>query len=290
MYSVPDISRVMIGPVRIRGLLIDLDGTLYTNDGPVQGAREALERLDRAGVVYRFITNATHRPRRAVATHLKTLGFPAEEGRIFTPATAVVERLKDEGIECYPLLVDALLEDLEGIPTTGNSPGYVLVGNLGEGFTFGRLDAAFRHLVAGAELIALSQNRYWQTAGGGLSLDAGPFVAALEYASGKRATCIGKPERAFFELALENLGLPAEAVAMVGDDPELDIRGAQGAGLRSILVETGRHRPGNEPSTRPDLVLESVARLPEALEMQEGSSRAAPRVAFERRSIGDDLR
>jgi HAD superfamily hydrolase (TIGR01458 family) len=264
--SVPDISQVMIGPVRVRGLLIDLDGTLYTNDGPVQGAREALKRLDLAGVDYRFITNATHKPRREVAAHLKTLGFPAEEGRIFTPATAVVARHRNERVGCYPLFEDALLEDLEGIPTTGKSPGYVLVGNLGEGFTYGRLDAAFRHLVAGAELIALSKNRYWQTAGGELSLDAGPFVAALEYASGKSATCVGKPERAFFELALEDLGLSAETVAMVGDDPELDIRGAQAAGLRGILVETGRYRPGNEPSTRPDLVLESVARLPEVLD------------------------
>jgi HAD superfamily hydrolase (TIGR01458 family) len=276
--------------VRVRGLLIDLDGTLYTNDGPVQGAREALKRLDRAGVVYRFITNATHKPRREVAAHLKTLGFPAEEGRIFTPATAVVERLRSEGPGCYPLLEDALLEDLEGIPTTGNSPGYVLVGNLGEGFTYGRLDAAFRHLVAGAELIALSKNRYWQTAGGGLSLDAGPFVAALEYASGKRATCVGKPERAFFELALENLGLPAETVAMVGDDPELDIQGAQAAGLSAILVETGRYRPGNEPSTRPDLVLESVAWLPEALGVKGESGPAVPSEAFEPRGFGDSLR
>jgi HAD superfamily hydrolase (TIGR01458 family) len=265
VYSVPDTSRVMIGPVRVRGLLIDLDGTLYTNGGPVQGASEALKRLDRAGVVYRFITNATHKPRREVAAHLKTLGFSAEEGLIFTPATAVVERLRGEGVGCYGLLEDALLEDLEGIPTTGNSPGYVLVGNLGQGFTYGRLDAAFRHLVAGAELIALSKNRYWQTAGGELSLDAGPFVAALEYASGKRATCVGKPERAFFELALENLGLSAETVAMVGDDPELDVSGAQAAGLRGILVETGRYRPGAESPFRPDLVLESVAQLPEAL-------------------------
>jgi HAD superfamily hydrolase (TIGR01458 family) len=252
--------------VRVRGLLIDLDGTLYTNDGPIMGAREALKRLDRAGVVYRFITNATHKPLRDIAAHLETLGFPAEEGRIFTPATAVVERLRNEGVGCYPLLDDALLEDLEGIPTTENSPGYVLVGNLGEGFTYGRLDAAFRHLVAGAELIALSKNRYWQRAGGELSLDAGPFVAALEYASGKSAIGIGKPERAFFELALENLGLPAETVAMVGDDPELDVGGAQAAGLRSILVETGRYRPGAESPLRPDLLLESVAQLPEALD------------------------
>jgi ribonucleotide monophosphatase NagD (HAD superfamily) len=74
-----------------------------------------------------------------------------------------------------------------------------------------------------------------------------------------------------FELALENLGLPSKEVAMVGDDPELDVGGAQAAGLRGILVETGRYHPGAESPFRPDLVLESVAQSPEALDIQ-GSS------------------
>ena len=251
--------------VPVEGLLIDLDGTLYTNDGPVEGAGEALEHLDRAGIPYRFVTNATHKPRRELVAHLETLGFSAAEGRILTPATAVAERLKVEGLSCFPLVEEALLEDLEGVLITDDSPGCVLVGNLGRGFTHGLLDTAFRHLMAGAELIALSTNRYWQKAGGELSLDAGPFVAALEYASGKDATGVGKPERAFFELALRNLGLPPGAVAMVGDDPELDIVGARAAGLRGILVETGRYQPGTDLPTRPDLILGSVARLPEAL-------------------------
>ena len=90
-------------------------------------------------------------------------------------------------------------------------------------------------------------------------------MAALEYASGRRATGVGKPERAFFELALQNLGISPGAVAMVGDDPELDIAGARAAGLRAILVETGRYRSGAQLPTRPDLILQSVARLPEAL-------------------------
>ncbi|MDP8950663.1 MAG: TIGR01458 family HAD-type hydrolase [Actinomycetota bacterium] len=253
--------------MRVEGLLIDLDGTLYTNDGPIEGAREALERLDRAGISYRFVTNATHRPRRELAAQLEILGIPAGEDRIFTPASAVAEKLRAEGLSCFPLLEDSLLEDLEGVRITGDSPGCVLVGNLGEGFNYGRLDTAFRHLMAGADLIALSTNRYWQRAGGELSLDAGPFVAALEYASGKSAIGVGKPERAFFELALRTLGLPLGAVAMVGDDPELDIGGARAVGLRGILVETGRHRPGTKLPARPDLVLESVAWLPEALDI-----------------------
>ena len=91
-----------MGPVRVRGLLIDLDGTLYTNDGPIRGASEALKRLDRAGVDYRFITNATHKPRRGIAAHLEALGFPAEEGRIFTPAIAVAQRLQGRRSKLLP--------------------------------------------------------------------------------------------------------------------------------------------------------------------------------------------
>jgi HAD superfamily hydrolase (TIGR01458 family) len=257
--------------VQVKGLLVDLDGTLYTNDGPVEGAREALQRLDSVGIAYRYVTNATHKPRREVASHLEALGFPAKECRVFTPAAAAAEWLRGEGVSCYPLVDASLLEDLEGVSTTDVSPGCVLVGNLGEGFTYERLNAAFRHLMEGAELVALLKNRYWQTAGGGLSLDAGPFVVALEYASGKPAIVVGKPERAFFELALKDLGLPPDMVAMVGDDPELDVGGAQAAGLRGILVKTGRYRPGVALPTRPDLVLESMAWLPEALSAWEGS-------------------
>lgn len=255
------------GAVRVKGLLIDLDGTLYTNNGPIEGAREALKRLDSAGISYRYITNATHKPRREVAAHLKTLGLPAEEGKIFTPAIVVAEQLRAEGVSCHPLIEESLLEDLEGIQICADAPDYVLVGNLGEGFTYGRLNDAFRHLTAGAQLIALIKNRYWQTADGELSLDAGPFVAALEYASGRPAIGVGKPERAFFELALRSLSLPPETVAMVGDDPELDLVGARTMGLRGILVKTGRYQDGGRLPICPDVVLESVAQLPEALDV-----------------------
>ena len=93
----------------------------------------------------------------------------------------------------------------------------------------------------GAELIALQKNRYWETSEG-LSLDAGPFVSALEYATGREAEVVGKPSPAFFELALGELGVSADRAAMVGDDVEADVGGAMDAGLAGILVRTGKYR------------------------------------------------
>ncbi|MCA1737638.1 MAG: HAD-IA family hydrolase, partial [Actinobacteria bacterium] len=77
------------------------------------------------------------------------------------------------------------------------------------------------------------------------------------------ATVMGKPESAFFEAALWDLGLEAGEVAMVGDDAESDVAGAQRAGLSGIQVRTGKYRPENVGE--PDAEIESIARLPEIL-------------------------
>ncbi len=251
--------------LEVEGVLIDLDGTLYTNAGPVEGAKEALECIFAAGFPCRYVTNATHRPRREVAAYLRQLDFPVEENWIFTPAIAVAERLREEGASCHALVNEALLEDLGGVRMAADSPDYVLVGNAGDGFAYERLDEAFRYVMGGANLIALNKNRYWEAANGAVHLDAGPFVATLEYASGKRASCVGKPEREFFGRALEDLRLSPGEVAMVGDDLHLDVAGAQDAGLLGVLVEGGRSRSEKDSAVRPDLVLESVAQLPGAL-------------------------
>jgi HAD superfamily hydrolase (TIGR01458 family) len=251
--------------MRLMGLLVDLDGTLYVGDEPVEGARDAVESLKASGFVLRYVTNTTRRPRRWVREHLLSLGFQVEEAEIFTPARAAAGRIGTRS--CFPLVDESLLEDLAGVTITEDHPDYVLIGDLGEDFAYPRLDAAFRCLMEGAELLALQKNRYWRTASG-LSLDAGPFVAALEYASGKQALVVGKPEPTFFRLALEDLGLAANEVAMVGDDAEADVVGAKKAGLSGIQVRTGKWQPGGDV-TAADLVIDSIADLPEALEEGE---------------------
>ena len=248
--------------MKVKGLLIDLDGTLYVEGEPIRGCREALLNLRSSDLLLRFVTNTTRKPRREVLLGLRHMGFEAEESEIFTPARAATLMLHNR--RCHPLVADSLLEDLEGMVADDESPEYVLVGDLGEDFTYARLDAGFRHLMGGAELLALQKNRYWRRESG-LSLDAGPFVAALEYASGKTAVVVGKPEKDFFRLALEDLGLEAHEVAMVGDDPESDVAGAKDAGLKGVQVKTGKYDVVAGTSGEADLVLESFAALPEVL-------------------------
>ncbi len=247
--------------MELKGLLLDLDGTLYTGDEPIPGAGEALERLESAGLTLRYVTNTTRKPRREVHAHLRSLGFDVDQGEILTPARTAEALLRDRS--CFPLVDESLREDLGDVALTDEAPDYVLVGDIGEGFDYAKMNAAFRHLMDGADLLALQKNRYWRQEDG-LSLDAGPFVAALEYASRKSATVVGKPERSFFELALREMDLEPGEAAMVGDDPESDVAGGLAAGLKGFQVRTGKYRPETE-NGEADLVVGSIAELPDAL-------------------------
>jgi ribonucleotide monophosphatase NagD (HAD superfamily) len=64
-----------------------------------------------------------------------------------------------------------------------------------------------------------------------------------------KAIIVGKPERSFYELALEDMGLleKSQNVVMIGDDISQDLgAGARELGLIRFLVKTGKYRPGDE--------------------------------------------
>ena len=147
---------------------------------------------------------------------------------------------------------------------TDEGVGAVVVGDLGEAWDFATLNRAFRLLASDPQptLVALGLTRFFRAADG-LRLDTGPFVKALEYAAGVEAAVMGKPATPFFEIALQMLGVsPADAV-MVGDDIRGDIEGAATAGLRTVLVRTGKFRPEDlDQGITPGAVIDSIADLP----------------------------
>jgi len=250
----------------IRGLLLDLDGVLYVGDRPVPGAREALAAIRGRGIPVRFLSNSTRRSRASVAGRLRGMGFSVGEGEILTPAVAAAALLRREGKTAFLLTTGDARRDFEaaGVTLAGEHPDTVVIGDAGDRFTYGLLNRAMRMLISGAELIALEKDRSWMGPDG-IMLSAGPFVAALEYATGKEAVCVGKPSPGFFAAALEALGVPASAAAMVGDDIETDIGGAQRCGILGILVRTGKFRDEALATSgvRPDLLIDSVASLPD---------------------------
>ena len=254
----------MAGP-RWSGLLIDIDGVLHVGANVIDGARETLAALRARGMPFRLVTNTTSRSRRLVVDGLRALSFDVAESDVLTPAALAVRHCQANGYQRVALHVTrALREDLEELgdaPDSGEVDAVVL-GDLGEEFTYARLNTIFRQLQGGADLVALQRNRVWQREDG-LSLDAGPFVVALEYAIGRQATVTGKPSPAFFRSALDELGVGASAAALIGDDIEADVGGALDAGLDGVLVRTGKFRADalDASGITPTLVLGSIVDL-----------------------------
>ena len=248
----------------VRAVLFDLDGTLYEAGVPLPGAAECVAELRERGVQVGFVTNTTSRSRRLLTERLAGCGIAARPEEIATALIAGASHLAERGLRRIHALVPAAAhEDLAGFELASPEPQAVVVGDLDDRWDFAILNTAFGHLMRGAELVALSRDRYWQE-NGALVLDCGPFVAALEYASGKTASVCGKPSRAFYHAALAALGPWArerpEAVLMVGDDVWGDIKGAQEAGLQACLVRTGKYREGVVAASgvSPDYVVDGV--------------------------------
>ena len=251
-----------------QGLLVDLDGVLYVEDTVIPGAVEAMDWLREREYPLRFLTNTTMRSRLSLAEKLRGLGIRAEPQEVFSTCVVAAHWLRAQSIHMVHLLLPRPAhEDFSDFQNTNDRPEAVIVGDLGRDFDFDVLNLAFRLIRSGARLIALQKNRFWQRLDG-VAMDVGAFVAALEYAADVEATVIGKPNRAYFEMALEDLGLPADQVAMIGDDVHTDILGGHAAGLKTILVKTGKYAldgPGSI-DCQPDWTLDSIANLPTLLE------------------------
>lgn len=249
----------------IRGVLLDIDGVLHVSLQPIRGAAETLRWLEQQGYQTCFVTNTTTSSRASLVQKLHAIGLPLPEERVMTAPVATANYIRQHypGKRCWLLTKGNTADDFSGIELVNDHADIVVIGGAEELLTYEAMNSAFRMLMDGAVLLATHANLYWRTTEG-LQLDSGAYVRALEIATGKQAIILGKPDRAFFEQALQSIGVPAHEAVMVGDDIENDIGGAQQAGLRAVLVCTGKHNASSPQLERikPDAILPSIVDLP----------------------------
>lgn len=245
----------------ISGILLDLSGVLYESDHVIPRAADAVTRLRDAGLPMRFVTNTTRSTKQALCARLTRIGLPIAVGEIFSPSGAACAWLEAHACTPHLLVHPALREEFSDVSVGDASARAVVVGDAADGFSYGALNAAFRALMDGAEFIALAENRYFKDEDARLSLDAGPFVKALAFACGRDPVIMGKPSRAFYDLALASIDCPRQEAVMVGDDVAADVSGALAAGVgHALLVRTGKYRTGDEfcSPPRPSAVVDDV--------------------------------
>jgi HAD superfamily hydrolase (TIGR01458 family) len=251
-------------------ILLDIDGVFHVSGEPISGGSRAVQRLREQGHRVRFLTNNTTQSRAQLANYVRGLGVELAEDELQTTPVAAARVLA--GKRVLALTMPAIRDDLEGVELVGENASAVLLGGADETpetnqvFSYMNLARAFAELEGGAELYCRHKNPWWQTARGAL-LDAGAFVAGLEYATGLSATVLGKPSANYFEAALAAVDGDPERTWMIGDDVDADIGGAAALGMRTILVRTGKFRDdAGAWSVSPDVVLDSIADVPAFLE------------------------
>jgi HAD superfamily hydrolase (TIGR01458 family) len=249
-------------------ILLDIDGVLHVSGKAVPGGGDAVRELREEGHRVRFVTNNTTRARGRLAGELRGLGIDVEPDDVATTPRAAAGLLA--GKRVLALTMDAVRSDLAGrVELVEADADVVLLGGAdeteetGRVFSYENLNRAFVEIDAGARLVCLHRNRWWQTARGPF-LDSGAFVAGLEYAAGVEAEVVGKPSRAYFDAALAELGSTAAEAVMIGDDVDADIGGGKAAGLRAVLVRTGKFREETLAAAdpQPDGVVDSIADVP----------------------------
>ncbi len=273
----------------LAGFVLDADGVLVLKGEPIDGAMEALATLERRAIPYRVVTNFSLAHRSTLAARFSARGTTIDPERLITAASATAAHTaaRFAGRPIYVIAAPDALREFDGQElldaeaAAAAAPGdiaAIVIGDGGDELSFRNQDTAFRHIRAGSAFLAMHRNPWWFTPNGP-TLDSGAAVVGLEFATGVQATVLGKPSPEVFRQALAGLRhdlgrhLPARRVAMVGDDPDADVRAAQRVGLRGILVLTGKTTAAQLDGSRlgrgrrlPDVTARSLADVVAALD------------------------
>ncbi len=252
-----------------KGLLLDLDGTLFRGKTVMPGAKAWISSIIQESIPFLYWTNNSTRTPQAVAHHLQDLGFPAESSDVYTSSMALSDVLMENhpdrcGDAVYVVgeegLQAALAKDFTVFcrDKAPSSPFAVAVG-LDRQVSYDHLRHAVRFILQGAKFYATNPDRLlWEN--DGLSPGAGSLVALVAFATGVTPIIVGKPEASFVHIACKKLGIDACDALVIGDNPLTDIAAGKRAGASTILIASELQQDGSE-ETKADQVITSLMDL-----------------------------
>ncbi|GAB6930159.1 TIGR01457 family HAD-type hydrolase [Paenibacillus sp. JCM 10914] len=227
--------------VKPRGLLIDLDGTLYHGRHRIPGADRLINSLKDQAIPYLYVTNNSSRTPEQVAIHLQGMGIPALAEEVVTSSLAAAQYVAEEspGAKVAMIGEEGLMQALNaaGLRIVEDSPEYVIQG-IDRSFHYDKLTLAVRWIQEGA-ISVLTNPDLQLPSDTGLMPGAGSIGAAIEAASGIKPIIIGKPSSVLMKYASDRLGLVPGEIAVIGDNIRTDIAAGAHAGCQTILVMTG---------------------------------------------------
>jgi HAD superfamily hydrolase (TIGR01450 family) len=234
--------------VDILAYLLDLDGVVYRGEQLLPGARDLVEWLDATGRKVLYLSNNSIATPQEVEAKLARLGMPRPQGRVLTAgqvaARVLAARFPHGRVFVLGLPAVEQMMEQAGLQVVWSAhddsqlPDVLMVA-LDRDLTYDRLRRALGAILGGAAFYAVNRDPRLPVEDGGFLPGTGSITAALEYASGQKATIIGKPEPGIVVEAMHLLGVIPAQTLMVGDGLDLDIVAGHAAGVTTALVLTG---------------------------------------------------
>ena len=243
------------------GFLFDLNGVFYEDENIISGANETIDWLKKNGIPHKFISNNSTLSRKLFVEKLKKIGLKINISEVITSNYAGVLTIKKMGLKnCKLIMTEEAKLDYKKFQLQNKKIDAIVIGDIGEKWSFSLMNELMNDIISGAEIIALHKGKYYHSQGK-LKIDCGAFVAGLEYSTSKKAISIGKPKKSFFDLAAFDLG--TNKICLVGDDLHNDIEGGQKMGYKTILVKTGKYRQNifDKSKIKPDFCIPSIKEL-----------------------------
>jgi NagD protein len=245
-----------------KGLMIDMDGVIYTGDTLIKGADNFIKRLLDEQIKFMFLSNNSERTRLEAVQKLAKLGIDVTEDHIYTSAMATGTFLKDQykGCTAYVLGQGGLLKSLEEseVILVEDDPEFVILGE-GHDFTLQMVHRAVDMILAGAKFIATNRDPSPRKVGWN-NLGIAATAAMIEEATGKEAFVIGKPSPVMMRSASRYMELEPPQTTIIGDTMETDIKGGIYMGFKTILVLSGIADKDdmNNYAFKPNMIVKSV--------------------------------
>ena len=240
----------------VRGFVFDMDGTLVLGDRnnhalrPLPGAVAITSWAAGRGLPFVVFTNGTTRTPARLAASMRDIGFGLPDEAMMTPASSAVQVLRRRGhrrvmVLGGPGLTEPLAEaGFEVVPpAAGTAADAVLVGWFPE-FTMPALEAACHAVWGGAELYSASQTPFFAVDGGRALGTSRAISAMITSLTGCGLRVVGKPSLDALRSAADRLGARPTELAVVGDDPALEVPMAHRGRSLAIAVGTGLGGPG----------------------------------------------
>ena len=227
---------------KVRGFLLDMDGTFYLSDRLLDGALRFIDLLREQGKEFLFLTNNSSKHRRQYAEKITRLGLPLPEEMVLTSGEATALHLQNEkpGARVYVVGTPSLEEEfhLHGFQLVDQNPDFIVLG-FDTTLTYQKLWTLCDFVRAGVPYIATHPDFNCPTETGWMP-DIGAMIAFVKAATGREPDLVvGKPNRLIVDAAAAKLNLPVDQLAMIGDRLYTDIALGQSSGIATVLVLSG---------------------------------------------------